>query len=356
MARAKHALWVLMLLAACSGNPFVAEEGDGTDTGTDGGTTDGGGTGGIDGEGTYPPGTANPTASRKITRFEPAGEDGESTSGNGRVSNVSYDADSDTFSVDGLAFDGDRPYRRGRAVSGLGGANNNRFAVYEARVNARDPLTGENVPQFGHRAIYGVSRSGNTKFAIVRSRDYADYGFGGFIYQREGGVRLPTSGQATYRGDYAAVRDFSGSGGAGFATGRAQVSIDFDDFNDGAGVSGRIYNRRYIDLNGTDITDEYLALLTEDTGTRQTALPVIHFAVGPGVMDRNGEILGEVSNSVATEDGARVHETGRYYAIVSGRDAEEIVGIVVTEADYPTVDSVQMRETGGFIVYRTDAD
>lgn len=351
MARARHALWVLMLLAACSGNPFVAEEGGGNNTGTGGGATDGGGTGGIDGEGTYPPGTANPTAGRKITRFEPKGENGEPNSGSGRVSNVSYDVATDSFSVDGLAFDGDRPYRRGRAVSDIGP-----YAVYEARVNARDPLTGRNVRQFAHRAIYGVSRSGNTKFAIVRAGSYVNYGFGGFIYQREGGVRLPTSGQATYRGDYAAVRDFNGSGGIGMTSGRAEVNIDFDDFNDGAGVSGRIYNRRYISLDGRDITDEYLALLTEDTGVRQTALPVIRFSVAPGVMDRNGEILGEVSNSIATEDGARVHETGRYYAIVSGRDAKEIVGIVVAEADYPTVDSVQMRETGGFIVYRTDAN
>lgn len=352
MARARHALWVLLLLAACSGNPFVADDGNtdgGTDGGTGGGTDDGGGDG-ISGDTDYPPGTQNPTSSSRIIRYEPKGDADDADSGNGRVSSVNYDRATDTFSVDGLAFDGDRPYRRGRAVSAIGP-----YAVYEARLKATDPLTGEEINQFNHRAIYGVSRSGRTKFAIVRTGDYRTYGFGGFIYQRDGGVRLPRSGQASYRGDYAAVRDFSGSGGVGFTQGRAVIDIDFDDFNDGAAVRGEIRNRRYIDLQGNDVTDAYLDLLSEDTEVRQTRLPVLLFKIGPGVMDRNGEILGELGNSVATADGSREHESGRYYALMSGTNAEEIVGIVVSEADYPTLDNVKMRETGGFIVYR-DAD
>lgn len=347
MARAKHAFWVLLLLAACSGSPFV--EDGGSDGGDGGGIVDGGDGDGIDGDTVYPPGTSSPSRSSTIIRYEPEGDGAEGNTGDGRVSSVSYDRDTDTFAVDGLAFDGDRPYRRGRAVDSIGP-----YAVYEARLRATDPQTGASVPQFQHRAIYGVSRSGRTKFAIVRTGGYLDYGFGGFIYQRKGGVTLPRSGQATYRGDYAALRDFSGAGGVGFTRGRALVNIDFDDFNDGAGVDGRIGSRRYFDVNGNDITDAYLDRLAEDTGVSQTRLPVLRFKVGPGVMDANGEILGEISSGVNSEDGFRAHEDGRYYAMVSGRDADEIVGIVVVESDYPGSEGVKMRETGGFIVYRDE--
>ncbi|MFN6978608.1 MAG: hypothetical protein ACK4OP_10825, partial [Gemmobacter sp.] len=208
------------VLVACDGNPFGPQPTTPTDP------TDPGG-GGITSPRTLPPGTTSPTRDTRITRFEPR----ENTTGNGFVTDVSYDAATDTFTVDNLGFDGDNTYSRGRRVGSLGP-----YAVYENADVFNDPLTGAGIGQFTHRAIYGVSRSGQTEFAIVRTGAYTGYGFGGFVYQRNGSVELPTSGQANYRGAYSALRDFEGRGGMELATGTMRVAIDFNDFNAGAAV------------------------------------------------------------------------------------------------------------------------
>ncbi|MBK8440173.1 MAG: hypothetical protein IPL38_12055 [Rhodobacter sp.] len=54
------------------------------------------------------------------------------------------------------------------------------YQVYEAAAVVNDPLTLRPIPQFQHRLIAGVSTSGQTEFAIVRTGAYAGYGFGGF--------------------------------------------------------------------------------------------------------------------------------------------------------------------------------
>jgi hypothetical protein len=187
------------------------------------------------------------------------------------------------------------------------------------------------------------------------------YGFGGFIYQRNGGVVLPTSGQAHYEGDYAALRDFNGRGGLEYATGDMEIDIDFNDFNDGDGVKGEVSNRAIFDANGQDITNDVLAALNAEYASTLgasplTTLPVITFKVGPGVLDANGEIVGEVGSTVIGDAAAEVFEEGKSYAVISG-DAtaggnDEIVGVIVVEADDPRFDGVTVRETGGFILYR----
>lgn len=356
MSRAKHALWALLLVAACGGNPFLPED-DGTDSGTDGGT-DSGGIGGDDtlADRELPPGTGDPSRRRSIKRFEPRGEpgsagggedDGGAYEGNGFVTEVSYNRAEDTFAVDNLGFDGDRAYTRGNPVANLGP-----YRVYEGADIARDPVSGRPVEQFVHRALYGVSRTGRTKFAIVRTGSYAPYGFGGFIYQRDGGVVLPTSGQANYTGKYAGLRDFNGSGGIGYTKADMTLDIDFDDFNDGYAVKGQLTNRSVFDLDGNDITDEIVTALSETTEVRQTELPIVRFAVGPNTLDTNGEAIGEVTSLINTADGVQAYETGQYYAIVAGPNSSEVVGIVVTEAEDPRSEGVTVRETGGFILYR----
>ena len=71
-------------------------------------------------------------------------------------------------------------------------------------------------------------------------------------------------------------------------------------------------------------------------------------------IDDNGEIQGEVTSTIATSDGAELFEEGRYYAIVSGADADQqIVGVIVVEHDNPdSLGGGTARETGGFIVER----
>ena len=50
----------------------------------------------------------------------------------------------------------------------------------------------------------------------------------------------------------------------------------------------------------------------------------------------------------------QVFESGKYYGIISGDTAEEIVGVFVVESEDPRYEDggVTVQETGGFIVYR----
>lgn len=323
---------VVFALAACDGNPFRP----GTPVDPD--------DPGIDSPRTMPPGTPSPTPSSRIVRREPRDPD----KGSGYLGRVTYDAGADTFTVSGLGFDGTSRYTRGRRVGSLGP-----YAIYENPRTFRDPLTNEPIGQFTHRAIYGVSSSGQTEFAIVRTGAYTDYGFGGFIYQRNGNVVLPTSGQAGYSGRYAGLRDFEGRGGLEYAIGDMTVAIDFDAFEGSGAVRGAVSNRTIFDVDGNDITADVVRALSDKTGVPTVVLPTLVFKVGPGALDRNGEILGDVFSATPRAGGAvQTFEEGRYYAIVAGNTAEEIVGVLVVEADDPRYSGVTVRETGGFLLSR----
>ncbi len=333
-------LALILALAACSGNPLgnVPEDPEPEVV-----VPPQGSDGGISREG-LPPGTTNPSRSKSITRYE--ARDGDT--GNGFVTNVAYDGRTDTFTVDNLGFDGANTYTRGVAVGSLGP-----YAVYESAATITDPSNGVTIPQFQHRALFAVSTSGNTEFAIVRTGSYVGYGFGGFIYKRDGSVTLPTSGQAAYSGSYGALRDFDGRGGLEYATGDMDMAIDFKDFNEGNAVRGYVRNRAIFDVNGNDITATVLSALSTKTGVPQSQLPTLIFKVGPGVMDVNGEMIGSVSSTTLDSGGALTEfEAGNYYAILSGTNASEVVGVVVVEADDPRYTGVKVRETGGFILTR----
>lgn len=343
--------FVLMLamssaLVACGGeNPFVEDPADDPGETPDDGTTP------IEGDRTLPPGTPSPTPTEALFRSEPRSTDA-ATDGNGFARDIVYDASADTFTVDNLAFDGDNTYQRGVAVSSLGP-----YAVYEAPAQFTDPTSGKTINQFTHRAIYGVSTSSNTRFAIVRTGAYADYGFGGFIYQRDNGVVLPETGQGHYTGTMAGMRDFTGAGGLEYTTADVDITIDFEDFNPQTGargdaVRGSISNRVIYDINGNDITDTVLNRIEAENNIVMTQLPTATFTIDPGVMDDNGEILGGIQSTYIDSNGERaVFETGNYYAIVSGTNAEEIVGVVVMESSIDPA-STTARETGGFVVYK----
>jgi hypothetical protein len=213
-----------------------------------------------------------------------------------------------------------------------------------------------------HRALYGVSNTGDVEFAIVRTGAYVSYGFGGFIYQRNGDVTLPTAGQASYSGPYAGLRDFIGRGGIEYATGDMSIDIDFDAFTaksgaEQAAVRGRLTNREIYDVNGNNITRDILDALEAEHGMTYNSLPSVIFEVGPSVMDANGEIVGNVGNSLNTPTGAITFEEGKYYALISGNatqgGADNIVGILVFETTQDQrFDNVTVRETGGFVIGR----
>ena len=186
-------LALVALLAACANdsNPVTdgpADDGDQqADGGGDGGDGDAPQDGDpIDSDGALPPGTASPEPDTSIFRFEAR----DAEAGAGYATSFTYDSDADTFEIDNLGFDGDNVYARDDQVGSLGP-----YAVYENDSTFDDPQTGDPVLQLPHKALYGVSASGETEFAIGRTGAYVDYGFGGFIYQRNEGVTLPDSGQ-----------------------------------------------------------------------------------------------------------------------------------------------------------------
>ena len=268
--------------------------------------------------------------------------------GGGYAENIVYNATNDTFSVDNLAFDGNNTYARGSAIASLGP-----FKVFDGDATVTDSFGGKTIDQFLHRAIYGVSTSGDTEFGIVRSGEYNGYGFGGFVYKRNGDVTIPTSGQAGYDGKYAGVRVFDNNSGIELTEADVTMGIDFRDFNDGYAIQGTIFNRVAYDDAGNVLTT------AADVHSDEVHLPNIVFLVAPGVMSDNGIIQGELSSFARDLDGARKpFEAGKYYGIMSGDDAEEIVGIIVVESKDPRfgnpfgVNDVGVQETGGFIVYR----
>jgi hypothetical protein len=332
----------MSILVACGDGQPLFDEGTG------------GGTGGGNGEELprtveLPPGTVNTSAGRGIERYEARND-----LGGGLITNdqVSYDPVADTFTVDNLAFDGENVYRRDNQVPVLNG-----FNVYEASVQVIDPVSGEPVGQIvPYRALVGqstntVNGSPRTSFAIVRTGGYADYGFGGFVYERNGNVVLPTSGQATFSGDYAGMRVFLGQGGLEYTTGDMTIDIDFDDFNANDGVKGTITNREAFTVNGQPIPTG---------GDDQLVLPTLNFVIveGATTLDSSGEISGNL-NSVNVDDAGNreIYESGTYYGILSGdmrdsSDGGEIVGVIVIESEDPRFQGVQAQETGGFVLYR----
>jgi len=357
MSRRVIAILALLALTACGdGQPFFEEEDDGTGGG------DGEGDCVICGDPDLPPGTEEPLASGGIQRFEGREGDPDYTGDNefgGFVESVSYNATDDTFTVDNLAFDGANVYQRGTAVASLGDPDGagplTGYAVYEGDEIARDSLTGAIINQFEYRAIYGVSTNTTTvggetvpmsQFAIIRTGSYIDYGFGGFLYERNGAVTIPTTGQAQYTGGYAGMRVFTNRGGLEYTRADIRIAIDFRDFNDGPGVRGSLTNRQAFDIDGNPIP--------LGTGDDDLQLPTVVFVVGPGVMTDSGEISSGVVSSIfnAGSGALETYEEGTYFGILGGPDANEIVGIIAMESEDPRFSGVTAQETGGFIVYR----
>jgi len=357
-------LALLLALAACSGgSPFqdgdtteeTTEEdsGEAIDTDDSADEEEDEGTG-INRDG-IPPGTSTPSPENALFRKEAEGDEDSDQRGNGTATGITYNSADDTFTVDNIAFDGDSPYVRGVAVSSIttNSDGNGEFAVYEAPSVAVDPVNGENIDQFEYRAVYGVSRNRilnedgtasttpTTQFAIVRTGEYIDYGFGGFIYQRDNSVTLPETLQARFEGKSGGLMDSNVAGELYYTSADVVVTIDYDDFNDGEdirgdGVNGRIFNRTVLDLQGNDVTSDIAAL------SDQTSLPTVVFEVGPDVLDDNGDLVIDIQSQINGE----VFEEGKFYAIVAGDDPDEIVGVFVLEND------LGYRDTSGFIVYR----
>jgi hypothetical protein len=352
MIRLTLASSLLALLAACGdGQPLFDENGtDPTDTTDTTDTTEGDG-GDIDTDGATPPlpGTDAPSPDAGIFRYED-----RNGNGGGLVTDVSYDAANDTFTVDNLGFDGANTYQRVDAPLNTLGVTR----VFAADEVVEDTLTGKPVEQIiPYRALYGVSDNQvdgepRTSFAIVRTGGYSDYGFGGYVYERNGGVVIPTEGQATFSGQYAGLRVYDNQTGLEYTTGNMSMDFDFDDFNANDAVKGRVTDRRAINQDGTAV-----ALRTSDG---QLLMPDIGWIIqeGSSSLNENGEITSDVFNLRLdpTTGVPVVYESGTFYGVLAGDatsgDGGEIVGIITVESDDPRSEGVTVQETGGAILYR----
>jgi hypothetical protein len=338
-------LSALMVLVACGGNPFLQETVDPGPSGEDLG------------------GTTNPEAGRALNRFEL-----QDSQGGGYVSDTTYDSLTGSFSVDGLPFDGINQYNQ-ITVPNI----TTPFSLYEPNPVAVDEVNGIPVDVFLHRAVRGQSTSGDTNFAIIRTGQYFEFGFGGFLFERNGAVTLPPRTGATtfavYNGNYAGLRTFNGVGGLEYVTGDMQVTIDLGDFDGSGAVRGAVTNRQIYDLNGVNVTGDIVAALDDDfdPAIGLTDLPVITFTIQEGALTDAGELNGNVRSYVANSEGTgEVWEDGNYYGIISGTGADqEVVGVLVIDAIDPRESNAAgdnsgiggtavttVRETGGFILYR----
>lgn len=294
-----------------------------------------------------PAGDSVARSTQGTTRLEARNDEG-----GGLLATATYNESSDTFVIDGLGFDGANTYTPGTAVDSLLS-----YAVYDADVQAIDSVTGDPITQFQYRAIYGESTNTvdgdpRTSFVIVRTGSYVDFGFGGFVYEREGGVRIPDNGQAVYTGDYAGMRVFRNAGGIEYTTGDMSIAIDFEDFNANDAVRGRLTNREAFTATGAPI-------ILGDAQLSELELPDVTFAIQEGApsLQTNGEISGNVGSITRDNSGAAIpYETGFFYAVLAGDatggDGGEIVGVIVMESPDPRFESVTAQETGGFILYR----
>jgi hypothetical protein len=248
------------------------------------------------------PGTEAPSPDAGIFRYEDSG----------LVTDVSYNAANYTFTVDNLGFDGASTYQR--ADVPLLNLGTTRVFAADAVVN--DPLTGEPISQINpYRALYGDSRNqvdgeARTSFAIVRN---PSYGSGGFVYERNGGVVIPTTGQAKFTGQYAGVCVSDNPNYLEYTTGNMSMDIDFEGFNANDAVKGRITDRR----------------ATIENGDAVTLLPNVERIIGlSSALNENGEITSDVYST---------DETGTFNGILAGdttkSQGEEIVGIITLNSN-----------------------
>jgi hypothetical protein len=339
MSALKTSILAALLLAGCDGKPFQSGSG-------------GGGSSSDVSVATLP-GTANPSPRSAITRTE-----AEANNGNGYAQGFTYDPTAKTFTVQNIAFDGNNVYKPDAKKPILGPAK-----VFAGPKIYKDDVTGTPINQFSYRALYGESKTGNS-FAIVRTGAYVNYGFGGFIYKRAAGnnVTLPTSGEAHYAGDYAGLIDSDNATLLNYTSGKMTMDINFgssasqtSNNPNGAVIRGAVTDRKIFDLNGTDITASVVSAINTDKkpDVALVALPVLEFTVGPGHMDNNGEMQGTLGSTIVANNTGKAFETGTYYGVLSG-DAtqgakDEVVGVIVVTS---TTNSIQTRETGGFILYR----
>jgi hypothetical protein len=286
------ALIAVSLVAACGGNPFQ------DDPGSDGGSPD--------------------TSVGSVY-----GDD--LNNADLTMNSMVYDPDSNEIVVNNIPFDG-ATAANGQAVYAQVGTLPGGFGRYENTAGRLE-----------YYAVFRRSASGAVEGGAFATNEYVRFGIGGAAAKRAAGaIALPSSGEFTFTGEYAAVRVFDSASGVGspqYVTGTSTILVDFGDFDGVGAILGTVENRQVLDVNGAPIgaMDDYVSLALGDID-RAT-----------GTVDGGGATGRELV-------GGAVVSTGDWSAVFGGANANEIAGIVVLEG---TVDDIGgtggMRETGVII-------
>jgi hypothetical protein len=268
------ALGAALLLGACSGNPM-------DDAGSGGG---GGGGGGL---------IENPIP-EELAR---------------NVNRISFDAETDTLTVDVYALDDDPAvvtYQRNAALDVPG---------YRAFTVQDDPLDRMFV------AMTAESADGSVEAAAISDGGQFNRYFSGTYYKRNSGrAPAPTTGQVSYAGTYAGITNLNAAGdnllpvppgtpdeaipGEPLRTrGSAFLNVNFADSEHGV-VNGTIYNRQFV--GGAGLPS--LALIAGD-------------------VDENGEFMGDVEFAGLPDEGTQ----GTYGGIFGGTNGSAVAGVVVLD-------------------------
>lgn len=242
------------------------------------------------------------------------------------MNSMAYDAEKDELVVNNIPFDG-ATAPNGQAVyarqGDLGATGFGRYENVDGDLN--------------YYAVFRRSNSGAVEGGAFQTGDYVTPGLGGAAVRRTGNVNLPSTGEYTFTGEYAAVRSFDDGPtapvGVQYVTGTSSLSLDFGDFDGVGAVIGTITGRNLYAEDGSLIgpMDDYVSF-------------------SAGEIDRdNGKITG---GTVTNRKGGNELGTGSWSAVIGGANGTEIAGIIVFEGEGENSNGNPMRETGILIATR----
>ncbi len=282
------------LLTGCGGNPFQ------DDPGSDGGAAD--------------------TATGSVY--------GGAMNSDLVMNSMVYDPATDEIVVNNIPFDG-ATAANGQATYARTGSLPGGFGRYENTAGADQ-----------YYAVFRRSASGAVEGGAFATAGYVSFGYGGAAAKRvAGNVTLPSSGEYTFTGEYAAVRVFDSASGINlpqYVTGTAEIDVDFGDFDGIGAIIGTVTGRQVYDVNGAPlgVMQDYISLALGDVDRTD------------GTIDGGGA-------SIRTLVGATETASGDWSGVFGGVNGTEIAGIVVVEGTANDVGgSGQMRETGVIIALR----
>lgn len=292
-------LLAVCAVAACSGNPLP---------------TGGGGGGG--GGGVAPPGLEVPEVIRQ------------------NLYGATFDAENQTLVVDMRSLDGtpiQLNYVRDPALDAGG---------YMA-FSTQDTTSQRKFVAMFKRTPSGTIQGGTA----ADGGQFVNY-FGGGSYGRLGVFTLPTSGLASYAGEYVGLINtgFATTPGPGGAlnprqsyrvTGRMLLNADFNANN--MQVNGGVDQRRIVEA-GTMTDAEFQALPANDTGMPANLPPIFLEVTG---IESNGTF----ENVVKLNPQQTV---GDYSGMFGGRDASDVAGAMV----FRPLSGTQPIEHGAFVLPR----